>query len=194
MSASSLMKKVSSAIAGVAFFAMGTVSAAPANAITFKFQGNFFGVIPVESSYTLDDAIFDEVINSPTNGFAENALLDFSLFVRGNVPDSSGVHSSELTSWGDRFSLQVRTNQTVEYGGLYSPYAYLLSLSVHAPDGKPLSACKVMECQGSALVGGKGGISGDILNVPVKSVPEPSVAIALGLTSTFMLMRKRKRA
>ncbi|MBD1944170.1 hypothetical protein H6F50_17700, partial [Coleofasciculus sp. FACHB-712] len=61
MSTSTMWKKLSIAVSA-AFLALGTVNLAPANAITFNFQGNLDGD-SVEGTYTVADEILDLLVS-----------------------------------------------------------------------------------------------------------------------------------
>ncbi|MBD1879693.1 PEP-CTERM sorting domain-containing protein [Coleofasciculus sp. FACHB-T130] len=197
MSTSTMWKKLSIAVSA-AFLALGTVNLAPANAITFNFQGNLDGD-SVEGTYTVADEILDLLVSDVRIGNyldVKNPFDFFSLSVNGNNIFSGKPSDSSLTSlipvnqvFAFREVLRLDVNDT----------NFDFQLSVATGDNgprEPVAQCLVKECQGFTIfsvsgVNGSGFVSHKPVNVP-ESVPEPTAAIALGVIGASMLIRKRK--
>ncbi|MBD1897424.1 MULTISPECIES: PEP-CTERM sorting domain-containing protein [unclassified Coleofasciculus] len=197
MSTSTMWKKLSIAVSA-AFLALGTVNLAPANAITFNFQGNLDGD-SVEGTYTVADEILDLLVSDVRIGNyldVKNPFDFFSLSVNGNNIFSGKPSDSSLTSLipvNQVFAFREVLRLNVKETNLD------FQLSVATADQgprEPVSQCLVKECQGFTVftapgVNGYGFVSHKPVNV-VESVPEPTAAIALGVIGASMLIRKRK--
>ncbi|MEW5859614.1 MAG: PEP-CTERM sorting domain-containing protein [Cyanobacteriota bacterium] len=205
MSTSTMWNKLSMAVSA-AFLALGTVNLAPANAITFNFQGDLDGN-SVEGSYTVADDILEFLVSDVRIQDpyleVENPLEFFSLSVNGNNIFSGKPSNSSLTSL-------IPVNQVFAFRevlrlGVQDDF-FNFGLSVATADEgpkEPVAQCLVKECQGFtlfALGGGSGvppGVTGGgfVSHKPVnvaEPVPEPTAAIALGVIGASMLIRKRK--
>ncbi|MBD2743734.1 PEP-CTERM sorting domain-containing protein [Coleofasciculus sp. FACHB-1120] len=207
MSTSTMWKKLSMAVSA-AFLALGTVNLAPANAITFNFQGDVAidgAINSLEGSYTVADDLLEFLVSDVRIQDpylqVENPLEFFSLSVNGNNVFSGKPSNSSLTSLipvNGVFSFRELLRLDVQDD------FFVLRLSVATADNgpdEPVAQCLVKECQGFTIFGfGSGslpGVLGDgfVSHKPVnvaEPVPEPTVAIALGLIGASMLIRKRK--
>ena len=197
MSTSTMWKKLSMAVSA-ACVALGTVNLAPANAITFNFQGNLDGD-SVEGTYTVADEILYLLVSDVWIGNyldVKNPFDFFSLSVNGNNIFSGKPLNSSLTSLIPvngvfAFRELLRLDVQDEF--------FVLRLSVATADEgpkEPVAQCLVKECQGFTIfsvpgLGAGGFVSHKPVNV-VESVPEPTAAIALGVIGASMLIRKRK--
>ncbi len=198
MSISTMWKKLSMAVSA-AFLALGTVNLAPANAITFNFQGNLDGD-SVEGTYTVADDILEFLVSDVRiqNPYleVENPFDFFSLSVNGNNIFSGKPSNSSLTSLipvNQVFAFREVLRLNVKETNL----DFQLSVAT-ADEGprEPVAQCLVKECQGFTIfsvsgLGAGGFVSHKPVNV-VESVPEPTAAIALGVIGASMLIRKRK--
>ena len=207
MSISTMWEKLSIAVSA-AFVGLGTVNLAPANAITFNFQGDVAinGLVnSLEGSYTVADDILEFLVSDVRIQDpylqVENPLDFFSLSVNGNNIFSGKPSNSSLTSLipvNGVFALRelLRLDVQDEF--------FVLQLSVATADEgpkEPVAQCLVKECQGFTIFGfgsrtlpgvlGEGFLSHKPVNV-AESVPEPTAAIALGVIGASMLIRKRK--
>ncbi|MBD1836834.1 PEP-CTERM sorting domain-containing protein [Coleofasciculus sp. FACHB-64] len=209
MSISTTWNKLSMAVAGATLI-VGTFHSAPANAITFKFQGDAEDAGSVEGSYTVADDILktlvsDVRIQAPFLQ-VENPLDFFSFTVNGNNIFSGKPSYSSLTSLipvnGVFAFREVLRLDVIDDRGLF--FAFKLDVAT-ADEGliEPVDQCLVKECQGFLGFALGGGINsppgviggGFVPHKPVndvESVPEPTAAIALGIIGASMLIRKRK--
>jgi hypothetical protein len=207
MSTSTMWKKLSMAVSA-AFVALGTVNLAPANAITFNFQGDVAidgAINSLEGSYTVADDILEFLVSDVRIQDpylqVENPLEFFSLSVNGNNLFSGKPSNSSLTSLipvNGVFSFRELLRLDVQDD------FFVLQLSVATADEgprEPVTQCLVKECQGFTIFGfgsrtlpgvlGEGFVSHKPVNI-AESVPEPTAAIALGVIGASMLIRKRK--
>jgi hypothetical protein len=206
-----MWKKLSMAVSA-AFVALGTVNLAPANAITFNFQGDVAidgAINSLEGSYTVADEILEFLVSDVRIQDpylqVENPLEFFSLSVNGNNIFSGKPLNSSLTSLipvNGVFSFREVLGLSVQ------DYFFDFRLSVATADegpNEPVAQCLVKECQGFTIfalgggsgmgfppaVTGEGFVSHKPVNLPAP-VPEPTPAIALGAIGASMLIRKRK--
>lgn len=211
MSTSTMWKKLSMAVSA-AFLALGTVNLAPANAITFNFQGDVAidgAINSLEGSYTVADEILEFLVSDVRIQDpylqVENPLEFFSLSVNGDNIFSGKPSNSSLTSL-------IPVNQVFAFREVLrldvQDDFFALQLSVATADEgpiEPVAQCLVKECQGFTIFGFGSGIGmgfppgvtggGFVSHKPVNAaepVPEPTAAIALGVIGASMLIRKRK--
>jgi hypothetical protein len=197
----------------VLFSSLGVLSAAPANALTFKgviddstpFLKNF------EIEYTLADGIFDTIVSSEPNTFFIDGEYTaapgyFDRIDRATVVPEV-VTDFKVSSWGgsleplngelslfgiteDRLYLWILENTEPRFTDIFRGY-------IKAPAGLPLSACKFQACEMAADYGDAymGYPEFRMIQTPVtesESVPEPSAAIALGFIGALLMKRHRK--
>ncbi|MCT7963192.1 PEP-CTERM sorting domain-containing protein [Laspinema sp. D1] len=194
------------------FSSMGALSAAPANGLTFKGTIYESPVPYLENSqiqYTLADGIFDTIVSSPINTFFTDGSFNFNddpnlaitvvpkvvtefKWIRGGALNPVEFEESfEQSVFGiteDGLFLQILDPNLGQYRDLFIS-------TIYAPEGLPLSACQTQACDASAKFWDAGYYSYRLTQTPVmesESVPEPSVAIALGLVSALFLKRRRK--
>ncbi len=195
------------ALSAAVLSSLGVLSATEANALTFNatiYESPFPFLENSEIQYTLADGIFDTIVSSPINTFftdeypqfgpeptepltlVPEVVTDFQWSLGGPLePVEFGRSIFGITDAG--LFLQILDPDTAPI------YQNIFMSTIQAPEGLPLSACKTQACEGSAMIGGKGGYAGSrIIQTPSQSVPEPSAAVALGLVSALILKRRRK--
>ena len=185
------VNKLSTAILGTAFITFGTISANPANAINFKFEGSFNDDTLIKGKASLNTEFLNSLVQRCFNGL-ELICNEREFF------DPSGSYSLTV---GEK-SLSSSSGLTVSpFVALNTPWAELgrgfvtligdYQLSIN-PDGCLAGST----CEG-ILFGPRSDGNLDLAFIPVttenpESVPEPTATLSLSVVGALILMRKGK--
>ena len=193
MSISTIWDKLSMAATSAVFIALGTVSAAPASAITFNFLGSFGDAPSFAGSITLDNDFLDTFIENSFKGLgfelkepnlrAFDPSGSFSLTVDGNtISSSSGLTIRRYVALNGPLAISR---------GFFTRIGTNFDLYI-APD----QCLQGLVCSGGLFFENLGSFDFPVTasNEPPtpNPVPEPTAAIALGVIGASMLIRKRK--